>query len=325
MLVPAQASAGNRLPNRSHVPDEFHAPDGDSAFCGVDVGTQGVRAVVVSGTGGLLGEGSAAIRGDHRDAAIHEQSPAAWWDAMVAAIRGAVGRAGPGADIRALALDATSGTVLVEGADGGARGPALMYDDTRAAGQASRAQSVGAELWTELGYRMQPAWALPKVLWLVQHDLLGSGDRVVHQADHLVRRLVGAPVATDTSHALKTGVDLRTAAWPAAVFGELGISESLLPEVVLPGSVLGSVSPDSAALTGLPAGVPVRAGMTDGCASQIAARALRPGSWSSALGTTLVIKGSTPELLRDPSGAVYCHRNPDGAGCREVRRAPGPG
>ena len=52
--------------------------------------------------------------------------------------------------------------------------------------------------------------------------------------------------------------------------------------------------------------------MTDGCAAQIAARALRPGSWSSALGTTLVLKGSTPDLILDPTGAVYCHRNPDG-------------
>nr|WP_279538850.1 FGGY-family carbohydrate kinase [Allobranchiibius sp. GilTou38] len=52
--------------------------------------------------------------------------------------------------------------------------------------------------------------------------------------------------------------------------------------------------------------------MTDGCAAQIAAGALEIGHWSSALGTTLVVKGSTDELVLDPSGAVYCHRHPDG-------------
>jgi sugar (pentulose or hexulose) kinase len=72
------------------------------------------------------------------------------------------------------------------------------------------------------------------------------------------------------------------------------------------------VSAAAAAETGLPAGTPVRAGMTDGCAAQVAARALRPGSWSTALGTTLVVKGATTQLLHDPSGAVYCHLNPDG-------------
>ena len=286
------------------------------ACCGVDVGTQGVRAVIVSGTGRVLGAGGAPICRDHRDGPVHEQPPEDWWQALVVAVREAVDQAtaavGAVPDVRAVALDATSGTVLVEGADGSPRGPALMYDDTRAAAQAERAQAAGAELWRSLGYRMQPAWALPKVLWLQDAGALGHGDRVVHQADHLVRRLVGAPVATDTSHALKTGVDLESAAWPGEVFADLGIPLALLPPVVLPGTVLGTVSAGAAAQTGLRAGTVVRAGMTDGCAAQIAARALRPGSWSSALGTTLVVKGSTGQLLHDPSGAVYCHRNPDG-------------
>ena len=39
---------------------------------------------------------------------------------------------------------------------------------------------------------------------------------------------------TETSTSLKTGVDLRTASWPADLLGELGIAPGLLPEVVLP-------------------------------------------------------------------------------------------
>jgi sugar (pentulose or hexulose) kinase len=52
--------------------------------------------------------------------------------------------------------------------------------------------------------------------------------------------------------------------------------------------------------------------MTDGCAAQIAAGALSPGAWNSVLGTTLVLKGVSHELLTDPTGAVYSHRHPDG-------------
>jgi xylulokinase len=40
--------------------------------------------------------------------------------------------------------------------------------------------------------------------------------------------------------------------------------------------------------------------------------AVAPGQWSSTLGTTLVIKGVSRELIRDPLGRVYCHRHPDG-------------
>ncbi|UIJ34918.1 FGGY-family carbohydrate kinase [Allobranchiibius sp. GilTou73] len=281
------------------------------ATCGIDVGTQGVRASLVDAEGRTLGSGAAPITSDHRDGRRHEQDPEQWWTALCDAVRQALDVAGE-VHVTAIAIDATSGTVLVERADGSPAGPALMYDDTRAQGFADRAQRAGESLWSSLGYRIQPAWALAKVLWLRGEDVLGAGDRVVHQSDHLVRRLVGSVVPTDTSHALKTGVDLRTAAWPADVFAELGIPLELLPGVALPTTVAGVVSRSAASETGLTTGAVVRLGMTDGCAAQIAAGALEIGHWSSALGTTLVVKGSTDELVLDPSGAVYCHRHPDG-------------
>jgi sugar (pentulose or hexulose) kinase len=282
------------------------------AFCGVDVGTQGVRVVILSEAGRQLAVGSASITSDDRRGAVHEQSPEQWWTALVTALRAAVAGVDDGVEIAALALDATSGTVLVESADGSPRGPALMYDDTRAADQARRAARDGASLWACLGYRMQPSWALPKAMWLVENGALAPGDRIVHQSDHLLRRLIGERVATDTSHALKTGADLRDGTWPRDLLRGLGLDFTLLPDLVVPGTTLGRVSGAGARATGLRAGTPVRAGMTDGCASQIAARALRPGSWSSALGTTLVVKGSTASPVIDPSGAVYSHRHPDG-------------
>jgi D-ribulokinase len=52
--------------------------------------------------------------------------------------------------------------------------------------------------------------------------------------------------------------------------------------------------------------------MTDGCAAQVAGGAVTPGQWLSVLGTTLVIKGVTCELLHDPQGRVYCHKHPAG-------------
>jgi sugar (pentulose or hexulose) kinase len=96
------------------------------------------------------------------------------------------------------------------------------------------------------------------------------------------------------------------------VLERLGLPVAMLPPVVRPGTRLGSVDAAAAEHTGLVAGTPVLAGMTDGCAAQIAAGALTPGSWNSVLGTTLVLKGVTVERLADPAGAVYSHRHPDG-------------
>jgi sugar (pentulose or hexulose) kinase len=56
----------------------------------------------------------------------------------------------------------------------------------------------------------------------------------------------------------------------------------------------------------------ITAGMTDGCASQVAAGAVKPGDWNTTIGTTLVVKGVTTKEIEDPGGALYCHRHPEG-------------
>lgn len=272
-------------------------------WVGVDLGTQSVRALAVTGDGQVVGAGAEKLT-SHRDGPRHEQDPAEWWRAVAASCRLAL-RDVPPAAVRGVAVDATSGTVLLDH-----DGTALMYDDTRAAGEVDRINEVGAEVWAKLGYRrMQAAWALPKLLWLLKAH--GPG-RLLHQSDVVNRHLVGHDVPTDLSNALKTGADLIAEDWPWEVLSALGVPEGVLPPLVRPGTPIGVVCAAAAEATGIPAGTTVVAGMTDGCAAQLGAGALQPGDWNSVLGTTLVIKGVTRDLIQDPLGAVYSHKAPNG-------------
>lgn len=288
-------------------------------WVGVDVGTQSVRVLVADDCGLVASVGSAPLR-SHRDAGTHEQQPADWWVAFGTACRQALAALpGPTDRIRGLAICGTSGTFLLADHDGTPRTAALMYDDARAGAEARDVAAAGADLWAALGYPMQRSWALPKLVWLLRHgpgdlraDLFAGRLRLLHCADFLAERLVGGPVATDWSHALKTGYDLDNQTWPHAVLDTLGLPAATFPDVVRPGAQLGTIGSAGSEHTGLPVGVPVRAGATDGCAAQIAAGALHPGSWNSVLGTTLVLKGVTETRLTDPAGAVYSHRHPDG-------------
>lgn len=281
-------------------------------WVGVDVGTQGVRALAVTADGRVAGRGSAPLTG-RRDGARHEQHPGDWWTAVTLAVRAALRDRAP-ESVRGVAVCSTSGTVLLTDPDGRPLTGGLMYDDARASEEARRAQEAGAELWERLGHRVQPSWALAKVLWLARDrpgDLARA--RLAHQADLVTARLVGTPVATDSSHALKTGYDLLGERWPRDLHDRLGLPAALFPEVVRPGTVLGEVGARAAAETGLAAGTPVVAGMTDGCAAQLGSGALRVGRWNSVLGTTLVLKGVSEAPVRDPAGVMYSHRAPDGS------------
>lgn len=280
-------------------------------WLGLDLGTQGARALAVDATGHVVGQGSARLSG-RRVGPRHEQDPGQWWLAVSDASRSALEDV-PGGAVRAVALCATSGTILLVDDKGRPLTPGLMYDDARAPEDAERAQEAGAGLWDSLGLRIQPSWALAKLLWLLRdHPGLPPGARLAHQSDFVTRRLVGHEVPSDASHALKTGYDLLHDGWPRAVLDDLGVPARLLPGVVRPGTELGAVCRAAAEATGIPEGTPVVAGMTDGCAAQLGAGALGVGSWNSVLGTTLVLKGVTDELIRDPGGVVYSHRSPDG-------------
>jgi len=287
-------------------------PVDEPVWIGIDVGTQSVRAQAVTAGGDVVGNGSAPLESTRAAGGRHEQDPELWWHALGVAAHRATSGLRPEL-IRAAALCATSGTILLTDDRNRALTDALMYDDARAETEAALVQETGAEIWHKLGHTMQRSWALPKVLWLLHSGTVETRTaRVAHQSDHLAGRLVGHRVAADSSHALKTGYDSVEGRWPEEVIDRLEVPVSALPEVVVPGALLGRVDASGAEHTGLPEGLPVVAGMTDGCAAQIAAGALLPGDWNSVLGTTLVLKGVTEGLLRDPSGVMYSHRHPDG-------------
>ena len=249
-----------------------------------------------------------------RDGSRHEQQPASWWAASAACLREITATLGSArvSTIAGIAVDATSGTILLTDANLCSLTPALMYDDGRARAEAARANEVGSGLWKQMSYRMQPSWALPKLLWLLHSCSIPKGARLMHQNDFVNARLAGKALATDSSHSLKTGYDLIRSEWPAAIMQALAVPVDLLPEVVSPGIRIGEVGIEASRETGLPKGVGIFAGMTDGCAAQIASGATAEGCWNTVIGTTLVVKGTTRELLQDPLGVVYSHRSADG-------------
>jgi D-ribulokinase len=278
---------------------------------GIDLGTQSVRVVLAEEDGTVVGSASAPLSSIRSDEVRHEQDPEAWWAAVGDAASEVTAGLG-GREVQGLAICSTSGTALLADADGRPLTPAIMYNDGRASEEARIAQEAGEEVWDSLGYRISSSYALPRLLWLLRNGQGEGASRMMHQADFIASRLAGELVETDWSHALKTGWDLVNERWPEEVMERLEIPVDLLPPVVRPGTKIGEVGSPAEEHTGIPAGTPIRAGMTDSCAAQIAAGALKEGSWNSVLGTTLALKGVTPKLLHDPSGVVYCHRHPDG-------------
>lgn len=289
---------------------------------GLDVGTQGARAVVCDGEGKILAEAAEQYRSPRYINLIPpghaEQDPADWWSAASACLHRVTdefryaGRSPQG--IKAIAVDSTSGTIVFLDKSGKPLRPAIMYNDTRAVNEADECNSAGAELIEKLGYKFASSFALPKILWIKRNEpqIFEQTACFVHAADYIVSQLTGNFRISDMSNALKTGYDLVDRCWPDFINSALGIPTHLLPQIVSPGYIIGRVSELCARETGLAPGTPVAAGVTDGTAGFLASGAVRVGDWNSTIGTTLVLRGVSTDLIKDTKGRVYCHAHPQG-------------
>ena len=280
------------------------------------MGTGGVRAALCTLDGLCVASASGSIAGaevENLPPGWHEQSPGSWWRAAANCVRTLTGRVNP-ADIAALSIDSTSGTVLFLDASGRPLRPAIMYNDGRAADQAKHANAAATDFIARHGFQFGSSFALAKVLWVKENEpkVFEKAAIVCHPADYLAGRIRGDFRITDTSNALKMGCDLFDGTWPGFITDELGIPREKLPRLVLPGQATGTVCESAARELGLRETSVVVAGCTDGTAGFLASGASGAGHWAAVLGTTLVLRGISGTIVKDAAGRVYCHRHPDG-------------
>ncbi|MDR6552011.1 FGGY-family carbohydrate kinase [Paenibacillus qinlingensis] len=282
-------------------------------FIGADIGSQGVRVMALDEQGELLAADAVTFElANTRE----EQSPALWWEALTGCLSRIVHdlkTLHAGISIEALSVTSTSGTMIPLDERNEPLGPALMYSDPRSQLEA-KACTLAAQGDPCAYTTFHASSGLPKIIWFGNQypHLMERTKRWVHAADYLIGKLSGVWGVTDYTNCLKTGYDLVRDRWPSYISEKLGIPSEWLPTVVAPGTVLGTISVEASQLTGLPAQVRIVAGMTDGCASQIASGAIRPGEWNTTIGTTMVVKGVTQQPILDPLGRLYNHKHPQG-------------
>ncbi|MEO0429063.1 MAG: FGGY-family carbohydrate kinase [Pseudomonadota bacterium] len=259
---------------------------------GIDVGTSGVRCAALRPDGSL----EALTSAEMSEAGSDPRSPATWRDALDLALE-RMWRDVPSDLIGACAVDATSGTVLALDSAERPVGAVFMYNDPVDDPAILHAISSVAP-------RETAGWGANSGLARAMALQGRPGvTRILHQADWIAECLTGTPMPSDESNALKTGYDPVGRQWPAWL-ARTGLSLDLLPEVVPVGASTGR----ACGRFGLPSGVPMVAGVTDGCASFLATGAARPGEGVTALGTTLTIKLLSDRPVFAPEYGIYSHR-----------------
>ncbi|MGD1850431.1 MAG: FGGY-family carbohydrate kinase [Cyanophyceae cyanobacterium] len=219
-------------------------------------------------------------------------------------------------NLRAIAINGTSSTVLLATATGQVVAGPLMYNDDR--GRAGL-KEFSPLLEATSGAR-SPTSTLAKVWWW-RGDRFGGqwahaadAPLIFHQADWLSFLLHGQlqlgginPKAiSDYHNALKLGYDPVRLSYPESLqTTDFGIS---LPHVVAPGRVIGGILPAIAQRFEINPACQIVAGSTDSIAAFLASGASQPGEAVTSLGSTLVLKQLSTVPVNAPEFGVYSHR-----------------
>lgn len=271
----------------------------EKAWIGIDLGTSGCRVIAIDAAREIISEKQC----EFDNSAQSEFDPDIHWPAIQQILQTSFQSLGA-YQLEAIAIDATSGSIMLCEKDGHALTPLLMYHDT----QAISASQFIAQRGPAQSAAQGLAGGLAKCRYLQQRFQLTDNAILVHQADWLAIKL-GAPVGiTDYNNALKSGFDPQAQQWGSWLAEVVPVS--CLPEVVAPGTPIGFLSAaQMQAMQLTQSAAPIlKAGTTDSLAAVIASGISQPGEALTSLGSTLVLKLLCQQPVVDTKRGIYSHR-----------------
>ena len=264
-------------------------------YLGIDFGTSGARGMVV--------DEEASIQAQVRY--LFQDSPAAvtpkiWQEALFVLVQQIPDQLRR--EIKAIAINGTSSTVLLVDAAGNPTDAPLLYNDARGSLVLEHLRSVAPANHTVLSATS----SLAKLLWMRQQPSFSEARYFLHQADWLAFLLHGQLGISDYHNALKLGYDVEELKYPEWLENlQIPIQ---LPKVLPPGTPIAQLRPEIADKFGFCRDCLVCAGTTDSIAAFLASGAKLPGEAVTSLGSTLVLKLLSRTRVEDARYGIYSHR-----------------
>jgi len=288
-----------------------------AAFLGVDIGTSGVKALLIDEAGKILGEATSASNEPGRPKpGWSEQDPADWWRATLAAVDG-LAKLHPDETrkVRGIGLSGHMHGATLLGSDDTVLRPAILWNDGRSAAECAEMEAALPSLRDIAGNIAMPGFTAPKLAWVRKHEpeIFEKAAKVLLPKAY-VRLLLTGEYAEDMSDAAGTlWLDVARRDWSDELLAVTGLSRSHMPRLVEGSAPSGVLKRDLAERWGMSGEVVVAGGAGDNAASACGIGAIRPGEGFVSLGTSGVLFVSNDKFRPNTQGAVhaFCHAVPD--------------
>lgn len=283
-------------------------------FVGLDLGTSGLRALLIDGAGAPLGSAQQAYAPVHPHPGWSEQDPADWVAAVDAALAElAAAHPQAMAQVRGIGVSGHMHGATLLDAEGAVLRPCILWNDTRSAAEA--AELDGADDVRALsGNIVFPGFTAPKLLWVARHEpeVFARTASVLLPAAYMNFHLTGARFADMSDSAGTAWLDVDARDWSARLLEVSGMRADQMPRLVEGCEAGGTLRPDLAQRWGMPGDVIVVGGAGDNAASACGVGAMREGTGFVSLGTSGVVLAGRDGYAPLPESAVhtFCHAVP---------------
>lgn len=280
-------------------------------FLGLDLGTSGLKGVLVDDTQRVVAEATAPLGVSRPRDGWSEQSPADWIVAAEAVI-GALPAEGRAA-IRGIGLSGQMhGATLLDGSDNVLR-PCILWNDTRAHTEAEELDA-DPRFRAVTGNIVFPGFTAPKLVWVRRHEpeVFARVAKVLLPKDYLRLWLTGEHVAEMSDAAGTSWLDTGARAWSEPLLAATGMTPDTMPRLVEGSDISGQVRPEISARFGIPGSTVVAGGAGDNAAAAIGVGVVSAGQAFVSLGTSGVLFAANDGYRPDPATAVhtFCHALP---------------
>jgi len=280
-------------------------------YLGIDIGTSGVKAVLVDPEQAIVDQATAPLTVQRPKQLWSEQNPQDWWVATCTAVKSLdpFKRSG----VKAIGLSGQMhGATCLDARDHIIR-PAILWNDGRSAAECAQMMEDMPSLPDVAGNLAMPGFTAPKLVWMraYEPDNFSKIAKVLLPKDY-VRLLMTGDYASDMSDSAGTlWMDVKARAWSDDILALTDLKRGQMPELFEGSAPTGNLTAEIAADWGVPL-VPVAAGGGDNAAGAVGSGTVSHGDGFLSLGTSGVIFLADQGYRPNPKSAVhtFCHALP---------------
>ncbi|MBL7201197.1 MAG: FGGY-family carbohydrate kinase [Anaerolineae bacterium] len=258
---------------------------------GIDYGTGGAKACIIDPEGSVLGFTFEEYPFIHERPGWSEHEPALYWEIACRLVKGALLEAGiRAAEVRGIAVSSALPSLVMVARDHHPIQRAYNLMDRRATRQVQWLKDrIGEERMFQIsGNRLEDHPTIVNLLW--EKENRPESYQRIYKAltidGFITLKLTGrATLNVSAGGFYGVAYDLRELTFDTDLLGEIGIDPELMPTLFDCTDIVGEVTAEAAAETGLVPGIPVAAGQVDCNAGYLGAGATEEGDIQCNLGS----------------------------------------